>query len=80
MRKVRAIHIHAPSETMGNAQTIVAGKKYEILEGAHGVEVESKITKRIIVVPYGNLKNYELEQDAVFSDEPKKGPGRPKST
>ena len=61
-RKVKLVHIHTPSEHIGNASTLSAGNKYDLIENEHGhIEIKSKITNRLIVVPSGNIRAYEIE-------------------
>jgi hypothetical protein len=71
MAKVKYIQIHAPAEAMGLKTTVVASKNYELEESEHGIVCFSKSSGKKIVVPYGNIKCYELEGVAPAPKEKK---------
>ena len=60
MAKVKHVQVTTPSEALGNKSTIVAGRNYEMEEAEYGVAVLSKATNKLAVIPYANIKSYEL--------------------
>lgn len=56
---VKIIHMYAGLDLIGS-KTSVDCKRADIYELAHGLLVVSKENKRKVVIPYNNIKGYEL--------------------
>lgn len=56
---VKSIHLQDGFDLIGSKKT-ASNKEAEIFELDHGVLMVSKKTKRKIIIPFGNIKGYEL--------------------
>ena len=60
LRKVKSFIMHAGCDLIGAKRSMAASKNIELYEGKAGVEMLSKGSSRIVVIPYANITGYEL--------------------
>lgn len=65
--RVKAMHMAIGVDLIGSATSMSAGRHVELEATAIGIRMYSKKSKRVIVIPYSNVKGFEL-----FPDEEKK--------
>lgn len=61
MRKVIHCQFHVAVESMGSILSFRAKKNSEAIETQTGIEIKSKGTGRIVIIPYSNIRSYEVE-------------------
>lgn len=61
--KVKVVHFAVGLDLIGS-KTSLTSTKYDIIATAIGIQAVSKSTGRTIVVPYPNVKGFELLDDA----------------
>lgn len=57
--EIKTVHLHAGLDLIG-AKTTVSHKLVDMFELAHGILMVSRKEKRRVVVPYANIRGYEL--------------------
>lgn len=63
---VKTVQIHAGLDLIGSRLSVQAKKGNVLTEEAMGIRIVSGETGRVVVIPYANVKGYELllEKDA----------------
>ena len=75
MRKVKVIQLAIGVDLIGSKMSMAATKNVDLTELPHGVEMHSKGSNRTIVIPWSNIKGYEIFPDAAAADpKPAKTP------
>ncbi len=64
-RKVRTMHLAIGVDLIGSKTSMAASKNIELTELEHGIQMHSKGSNRTVVIPWSNIKGYELEKVVV---------------
>lgn len=58
--KVKVVHMAVGLDLIGSKTSLTSGKNYDIEATSIGIKVLSKASNRTIVIPYANVKGFEL--------------------
>ena len=58
--RVKTVQLAVGLDLIGSKTSLQSGKNYEITATALGIKAVSKGSNRIIVIPYPNVKGFEL--------------------
>lgn len=62
MARVKALHMAVGCDLVGS-RTSMTDRDSDMIELLHGVRVKSKKTGRVMVIPFDNIKGYEIYPD-----------------
>jgi hypothetical protein len=67
--KVKVVHMAIGLDLIGSKTSLSSGKNYDITANAIGIRAFSKGTGRVIMIPYTNIKGFELMPEAPTKDK-----------
>lgn len=70
-RKVKRLQFAVGADLIGSKMSMAASPNVELTELAHGIEMFSKASNRTVVIPYSNIKAYELLPEAPVAPKTK---------
>jgi len=68
-RTVKALQMAVSLDMVGSKMSMSTSKNLSLTELPHGIEMKSKASKRTVVIPFPNIKGYEVEYTDKDSQE-----------
>lgn len=73
--KVKMMHLAIGVDFLGSKTSFVSGRNYDMEATSIGIRIKSISSGRDVVVPYSNVKGFEMLQDGVAAQDARLGSG-----